>query len=124
METDTLVLPAVIRDDFRGDTIQGAGNKAHADDDGGADFAVPEHHGGCVQLLQRSVHLFLIEFSLLCEADIPAHLFKEFYTAQGVFQIVDGAAEGGLGDSQTGGGNGIVFHLRQYGKITKNVIVH
>jgi hypothetical protein len=37
---------------------------------------------------------------------------------------VDGTAEGGLGDAQPGGGDGIVLYLCQNGEIAQNVIVH
>ena len=124
MEPDTFVFLAVFRNDFGSDTVQGAGNIAHADDNGSADLAVPEHQRGGVQFVQGSIRLLLVEFAFFRQTDIPAGFFKELYTAQFVFQIVDGAAEGGLGDAQPGGGNGIVLHLGQDGKITQDIIVH
>ena len=57
------------------------------------------------------LHILLIEPSLIRQTDVPTHLFKELHAAQGVLEIVDGAAEGGLGDAQPGGGGGIVLGL-------------
>ena len=124
VEADALVLPGVL-DDLPGQkAVQGAGDHAHADDDGGLGPALPEDHGGGVELLDGFVHILLIEAALVRQADVPAHLFKELHAAQGVFQIVDGAAEGRLGDAQPGGGGGIVLGLGEHGKVEQIVVVH
>ena len=124
MEPDAAVLPGIFCDFPGYNTIQGTGNIAHPDNHRGADFAVPEHHGGVVQLLKGCVHLFLVESSFICQADIPSDFFEEFDTAQGVLQVMDSAAQRGLGNTQTGGSYGIVLHLCQNGKIAQDIIVH
>ena len=106
MEADALVFTGVL-DDLPGQkTVQSSGDHTHADDDGGLGLAFPEDHGGGVELLDGFVHIFLVEAALVRQADVPAHLFKELHAAQGVFQIVNGTAEGRLGDAQPGGGGG------------------
>ena len=77
-----------------------------------------------MELLQGGIHLFFIELSFFCQTDVPTYLFKELYPTQVIFQIVDGAAEGRLGDAQSCGGHGIVLYLGQNGEVTQNIVVH
>ena len=68
---------------------------------------------GALSLLfvKGCVHLFPVVPALLGQADVAAHLFEEFHAAQFSLQIVDGAAEGGLGNAQPGGSDGIMFYI-------------
>ena len=77
-----------------------------------------------MQFLEGSIHFFLIEAAFVRQANVAACFLEEFDTAQGSLQIVDGAAEGGLGNAQPCRGGGIMLRLGQYGKIAKNVVVH
>ena len=74
--------------------------------------------------MQRGVHLFLIEAALLRQPDVAAHLLKQFDAAQLIFQMVDGAAQGRLGDAQPGCCQGVMLHLSQHGKVAQIVVVH
>ena len=111
VEADAFVLFGIIDEGLGNDTIQGTGDEAHADNDGGTDLAVTKDQGCVVQLLQRGVHLLLVESSLIGKADIPAYLLKQLYAAQGIFQIVDGTAQGWLGDAKPCSCQGVVFRL-------------
>ena len=57
-------------------------------------------------------------------ADIPACLLKQLDATQLVLQMVDGAAERGLGNAQPCGSQGIMLHLGQHGKISQIIVVH
>ena len=92
MEPDPAVLLAVLRNFLCNKALQRTGDISHSNNNGGADLAVPEHHGGRMQLLQGSIDLFLIESAFICQTHIPANLLEEIDTAQLIFQIMNGAA--------------------------------
>ena len=121
---DPGILADIVCHQFGDGTAEGAGDQTHPDHHRGADFAVPEGHGSSVQLLQGGIHPFPVVAALFRKPDIAAHFFKKLDAAQLRFQIVNGTAQGGLGNAQTGGGQRIVFHLRQHGEITKVIVVH
>ena len=124
MEPDPAVFAGVFYDLLCYQALQGPGNHAHTNHHRGAELAVTKHQRCCMQFIQRRIHLLPVEFAFLCQPDVSAHFFKQLHTTQFVFQIVDGAAQGGLRNSQPGCGNGIMLHLSKNREIAQYVVVH
>ena len=124
MKENAGVVFGILGDTVCHKAIQRSGHEAHADDNRRTEGAIPKQLGGGVQFIQSRIHFFLKESAFVCQADVSARLFKELDAAQVVFQIVDGGTQTRLGNAQTCGGDGIVFHLGQNGEVSQRIVVH